>query len=309
VFRHFLRRAAGVLFALLVVSVLIFVLLDCTPGDAAETLVGDSASTEHLESLRHEMGLDLPVPVRYLNYIKNLILHGSLGQSMISRREVMTLIGERLPGTLLLALTAAGLALLVGLVVGVTAAMRSSGLLDVVLMGLASIGMGMPSFWSALLLLMFFSLKLQWLPVVGAGTPKHLILPAVTLALPTATVVARLVRASVLEQLGASYVRTAHAKGLPVRGVLWRHVLRNGLIPVVNLLGLYLGHLVGGAFVVETIFGWPGLGRLTVQAIFDRDMPVVMGAALTIAVIYLLINLVVDVLHEWLDPRVAQQVV
>jgi ABC-type dipeptide/oligopeptide/nickel transport system permease component len=241
--------------------------------------------------------------------MKNMVLHGSLGQSLITRQDVLTLIGERLPGTLLLALTATGLALLVGLVVGVTAAMRSGGLLDVVLMGLASIGMGMPSFWSALLLLMFFSLKLQWLPVVGAGTPKHLILPAVTLALPTATVVARLVRSSVLEQLGAAYVRTAHAKGLPVRGVLWRHVLRNGLIPVVNLLGLHLGHLIGGAFVVETIFGWPGLGRLTVQAIFDRDMPVVMGAALTIAVIYLLINLVVDVLHGWLDPRVAQQVV
>ena len=308
-FYHFVRRAAGLLLALLVVSMLIFVLLDHTPGDAAETLVGDSASAEQLESLRHEMGLDLALPVRYANYMQNLILHGSLGQSLTTRQDVLTLIGERLPGTLLLALAATGLALLVGLVVGVTAAMRSGGLLDAILMGLTSIGMGMPSFWSALLLLMLFSLKLHWLPVVGAGTAKHLILPAVTLALPTATMVARLVRASVLEQLGATYVRTAHAKGVPVRGVLWRHVLRNGLIPVVNLLGLHLGHLVGGAFIVETIFGWPGLGRLTVQAIFDRDMPVVMGAALTIAAIYLLINLAVDVLHGWLDPRVAHQAV
>jgi len=170
-----------------------------------------------------------------------------------------------------------------------------------------ALGLAVPSFWSALLLMMLFSLQLGWLPVVGAGSPKHLLLPALTLALPTAAVVARMMRSSVLEQLSADYVRTAHAKGATPRRVMTYHVLRNSLIPLVMLLGLYLGRLLGGAFIVETIFGWPGLGRLMVQAIFDRDQPVVMGAALTVATIYLIINFVVDLIHAWLDPRVAHE--
>ena len=167
----------------------------------------------------------------------------------------------------------------------------------------------MPAFWVGLLLIMLFALRLHWLPVVGAGSLRHLILPTITLALPTAAVVARLVRSSLLDVLGADYIRTADAKGLPRRHVIGRHALRNGLIPVVTVLGLHLGHLLGGAFVVETIFGWPGLGRLTVQAIFDRDAPVVLGAALTVAALYLAINLLVDLAHGQLDPRAARAAV
>jgi ABC-type dipeptide/oligopeptide/nickel transport system permease component len=166
-------------------------------------------------------------------------------------------------------------------------------------------GLAVPTFWSALLLMMLFALRLHWLPVVGAGSPKHLVLPALTLILPTTAVVARLMRSSVLENLSADYVLTAHAKGAMPRRVMTHHVLRNSLIPLVTLLGLYLGRLLGGAFIVETIFGWPGLGRLTVQAIFDRDQPVVLGAALTMAMIFLLINFLVDLAHAWLDPRVV----
>jgi ABC-type dipeptide/oligopeptide/nickel transport system permease component len=151
-----------------------------------------------------------------------------------------------------------------------------------------------------------FSLRLRWLPVVGADSLKHLVLPALTLALPTMAVVARLVRSSLLEELNADYVRTAHAKGVPSRRVMSHHVYRNSLVPLVTLMGLYLGRLLGGAFVIETIFGWPGLGRLTVQAIFDRDQPVILGAALTLAAIYLTINFLVDLSHAWLDPRVAR---
>jgi ABC-type dipeptide/oligopeptide/nickel transport system permease component len=176
-------------------------------------------------------------------------------------------------------------------------------------MGGAALGLAVPAFWSSLLLMLLYSLRLRWLPVAGAGSLRHLVLPAVVLALPTAAIVARLIRASLLDTLHADFVRTAHAKGLSSRRVLSSHVVRNSLLPVVTILGLQLGHLLGGAFVVETIFGWPGVGRLAVQAIFDRDMPVVLGAALTIAAIYLLINLAVDLAHGVLDPRIGRAAV
>ena len=192
---------------------------------------------------------------------------------------------------------------------GLLAARRAGTWFDTGVMTLVNVGIALPTFWVALLLMLLFSLRLRWLPVVGAGTPAHLVLPAVTLALPTVAVVARLVRSALLEVLGADYVRTARAKGLPDPQVLRRHVLRNAIIPVLTVLGMHLGYLLGGAFIVETIFGWPGLGRLTVQAIFDRDLPVVLGATVTIATIYVILNLLVDLLHAWLDPRVAAEVI
>jgi ABC-type dipeptide/oligopeptide/nickel transport system permease component len=212
---------------------------------------------------------------------------------------------ERLPYTLLLALTATTLAAGAGLAIGIVAALRSGGYLDALIMGGTMLGLAVPTFWSALLLMMLFALHLDWLPVVGASSLRHLVLPALTLALPTTAVVARLMRASILEELSNAYVRTAHAKGVSPRRVLTSHVLRNSLIPVITMLGLHLGHLLGGAFIVETIFGWPGLGRLTVQAIFERDQPVVLGAALTLATVYLIINLLVDIMQARLDPRCA----
>jgi ABC-type dipeptide/oligopeptide/nickel transport system permease component len=198
------------------------------------------------------------------------------------------------------------LATIAGLAIGTAAAVRAGSYLDTVIMGGTALGLAVPTFWSALLLMLLFSLRLRWLPVVGADSLKHLVLPALTLALPTMAVVARLVRSSLLEELNADYVRTAHAKGVPSRRVMSHHVYRNSLVPLVTLMGLYLGRLLGGAFVIETIFGWPGLGRLTVQAIFDRDQPVILGAALTLAAIYLTINFLVDLSHAWLDPRVAR---
>jgi len=304
---HLLRRIVGTILVLFAVSFVIFAALDVTPGDAAEALVGDSASQEQLDALRHEMGLDAPMTQRYLGFLSGLVTRGDLGHSLVSGRKVSDLLSQRLPPTLLLALTATALATIAGVTIGIMAAVRAGSLLDTVIMGGTALGLAVPSFWSALLLMMLFSLQLGWLPVVGAGSPKHLLLPALTLALPTAAVVARMMRSSVLEQLSADYVRTAHAKGATPRRVMTYHVLRNSLIPLVMLLGLYLGRLLGGAFIVETIFGWPGLGRLMVQAIFDRDQPVVMGAALTVATIYLIINFVVDLIHAWLDPRVAHE--
>jgi len=304
--QHLLRRLLGAGLVLLAVSFITFVALATAPGDAAVAAAGDSATHEQMTLLRQSMGLDLPLFVRYQAYLGG-VLQGDLGRSLIGQRAVSQLLLERLPYTLLLALAASALALLLGGLIGTVAALRAGGWLDTLLMGGVAVGLAVPVFWSALLLIMFFSLKLHWLPVVGAGSWRHLVLPTATLAIPTAAIMARLVRASLLDVFGADYVRTAHAKGLRPRRVLGAHVFRNSLLPVLTVLGLQLGHLLGGAVVVETIFGWPGLGRLTVQAIFDRDLPVVMGAALLIAAFYVFINLAVDLAHAYLDPRVAQE--
>lgn len=300
------RRLAGTLLALLAISLVVFVALAATPGDAAVALAGDSASTAQLQELRRQMGLDRPLPVRYAAFLGDAVLRGDLGRSLVSNRPVAGLVLERLPYTIALALSAVSVAILTGGAVGAVAALRASTVADTVIMSGAALGMAVPTFWSGLLLILVFSQGLRWLPVTGAETPKHLILPAVALALPTAAALARLTRAGLLEVLAADHVRTAHAKGLPPRSVLRHHVLRNGAVPMVAVLGLQLGHLLGGAFIVESIFGWPGLGRLTVQAIFDRDYPVVMGAALAAATMYLGVTLLVDLVHGWLDPQVAQ---
>jgi ABC-type dipeptide/oligopeptide/nickel transport system permease component len=307
--QHLARRLGGTMLTLLVVSAITFVALMATPGDAASAMIGDSASAEQLQLLRAQMGLDRPLPVRYGAFLANLVLRGDLGHSTLSNRPVIELLEERLPYTGALALAAMGLAALVGALLGTAAAIKTGTLMDTVLMGGAALGLAVPTFWSALLLMMVFSLRLRWLPVVGAENWQYIILPAVTLALPTAAVVARMVRASLLDVFGADYVRTAYAKGLAPRRVLVHHILRNSVIPVITVLGLHLGHLLGGAFIVESIFGWPGLGRLTVQAIFDRDYPVVMGATLTVAIIYLLINFLIDLAHGWLDPQVAHEAI
>jgi ABC-type dipeptide/oligopeptide/nickel transport system permease component len=304
--RHLPRRLAGTLITLIVVGFVTFIALDATPGDAASALVGESASHAQLQILRAQMGLDQPLVARYATFLANLVARGDLGQSLVNQRAVNQLLLERLPTTLILAFSATALALAIGLTLGMIAAARAGSLLDTALMSGAAVSLAVPTFWSALVLMLIFSVNLRWLPVVGASGAQHFILPTLTLALPTSAIIARLVRASVLDVFGADYVRTARAKGVAPRPVLTRHILRNSLIPVITMLGLHLGHLLGGAFIVETIFGLPGLGRLIVQAIFDRDYPIVLGATLLIATMYLAINLLVDVAHGWLDPQVAE---
>lgn len=299
-------RLLGMIVALFAVSVFTFLALATIPGDAASAMIGDSASQEQLAALRDQMGLSASLPQRYLTFAAGL-LHGDLGRSLVSGRPVSAMILERLPYTLLLSFSAITLALLIGGLAGLIAGVRAGGPLDSVIMGGMSLGIAVPTFWSALLLIMLFSLQLRWLPVVGATSARHLVLPTVVLALPTAAVLARLLRSSLQDTLGADYVRTAHAKGLHSRRVLTHHAMRNSLAPVVAVLGLQIGHLIAGAFVVETIFAWPGLGRLTVQAIFDRDYPVVLGTTLVIAASFLIINLLVDLAHGRLDPLVGSK--
>jgi ABC-type dipeptide/oligopeptide/nickel transport system permease component len=307
VLRFIARRLAGALVVLLAVSFLTFALLDVVPGDAAQTLVGDTASAAQMAQLRQQMGLDRPLLSRYGSYLSAALLHGDLGRSLISGRAVTGLLAGRFRYTLALALAAMGVALVIGFTAGAAAAARPGSAQDAAVMAVTGLGISLPTYWVALLLTLLFSLRWGWLPVVGAGSVAHGVLPTVTLAFPTAAMVARLVRANLLDVQGADYVRTAQAKGLPRRQVWARHVLRNSLIPVVTLLGLHLGHLLGGAFVVETIYAWPGLGRLVVQSVFDRDFPVLVGAVLMVAVIYQVLNFLADVCQAWLDPRVRHE--
>jgi len=309
VLRYLLRRLASGLLVLLVISFFTFGALDIAPGDAVDVLIDDSASAEEKEELQRAMGLDASLIVRYERFLAGAILHGDLGRSLMTERPVADLILERLPYTVVLALAATGLTVLLGTLAAVIASSRPGSWLDVIVMSGAMLGLSMPNFWLALLLIALFCIKLGWLPVVGAGSPSHLLLPAISLAMPSAAVLARLLRSSILDVRTADYVRTGHAKGLRRNYVFLHYVLRNGLIPVITLVGLQFGRLLGGAFIVETIFSWPGLGRLTVQAVFDRDVPVVVGATLLMATAYLTVNFLVDVAHAALDPRVRYEAV
>jgi peptide/nickel transport system permease protein len=304
-----LRRLGGALVTVLAVSFVAYIALTFAPGDAAESLIGENASAEQIAALRTQMKLDAPVLERYGDYVSAALLHGDLGKSLVSNRPVAELLQERFPSTMLLAAVAMVLATVVGFGLGHMAAIRAGSRLDLLAVGVTALGLALPSYWVALLLVMLFSLTLKWLPVFGSGTPAHLVLPAVTLALPAAAMIARLVRSSVLEVQHADFVRTALSKGLSRRQTMRRHVLPNALIPALTMLGLNLSHLIGGAFVVETVYAWPGLGRLMVQAIFDRDVPVVMGAVLVVAPLCVAVNLVVDLLHGALDPRVRKNAV
>lgn len=303
---YLIRRLLGTAATVLVVSFAAYVALTFAPGDAAEALIGENASAEQIAALRAQMKLDAPLMERYAGYMQGVV-KGDLGRSLISGRAVTDLLGERFPATALLALTAIALAAFFGFAVGLLAASREGSRLDLLLTGGTALGLALPSYWVALLLVMLFSLGLHWLPVFGSGSPAHLVLPAVTLALPAGAMIARLVRSGVLEVRHADFVRTALAKGLTHRRTMTHHVLPNSLIPALTMLGLNLSHLIGGAFVVETIFAWPGLGRLLVQAIFDRDIPVVMGAVLVVAPLCLGVNLAIDLLQGVLDPRVRQR--
>jgi ABC-type dipeptide/oligopeptide/nickel transport system permease component len=306
--RFLARRLVGAALVMLVVSCFTFVLLELAPGDAADTLIGEDATVEQLDELRSRLGLNAPLPVRYGRFLIGAF-QGDLGVSVISGRPVARLVAERFAYTLWLALAAMTVAVCLGGLAGAAAAARPRGMLDLITMGLITLGQAVPSFWLALMLILIFGLTLGWVPVIGAGTLRHMILPTIALALPAAAVIARLVRASLLDVKGADFVRTAHAKGLGPLSVWRRHLLPNSLVPVITMVGLYLGQMLGGAFIIETLFGWPGLGRLMVQAIFERDLPVVLGAVLLIAVIVQLLNVAVDVAHAWLDPRVGSEAV
>lgn len=306
--REYLARRLITLPLLVVgISLVSFLLLNFAPGDAAEiTLLrqngGVTPPREAVVALRQELGLDDSLPSRYLRWVADAV-QGDLGDSYRSGSSIAGELARRLPATLLLAATALALAIAAGVPLGVLAAVNRGSWLDTICRLLALGGAAVPSYVVAPALILLFAVKLDWLPAIGYGSPNTLILPAVALSFGTMAQLMRLTRASVLEVLDLDYMRTARAKGLPEGAVVWRHGLKNALLPVVTVLGTSTGYLLGGAVIIETIFGWPGVGQFVVTGIAQRDYPVVQGFVLYMAIIFLLVNLAVDISYRWLDPR------
>jgi peptide/nickel transport system permease protein/oligopeptide transport system permease protein len=280
--------------------------LDLIPGDAVQLMLGEHATKEAVAQLRDYLGLDKPLLVRYVDYLGRLA-HGDLGRSILQHRPVVDELADTWPATLELTIAALLIATLVGVPAGVISATRPSSVFDALARLGSLFGLSMPIFWTGLVMIVLFSLWLPWLPVGGRGSLAHLVLPAIALALPSIAVLARLTRSSVLEVLGEDYVRTARAKGLRERGVVLKHALRNAVLPIVTLLGLQAGQLMGGAVLTEMVFAWPGLGRLMVKAIFARDYVLLQGAVLVYALAFVVINLLVDLSYGLLDPRISRQ--
>ena len=297
-----LGRLGSVVPTLVGVVTLVFAFLHLLPGDPVEIMLGESAAPADVALLRHDLGLDRPLPVQYVGFLERA-LHGDLGRSLAFHEPVSELIARRYPATVQLAMAAFVLAVGVGVPAGVLAAVRAGSITDRLVRTAGVIGLCLPGFWLGPLLILAFSIELGWLPVSGRGGVTHLILPAATLAVGMASVLLRLTRASMLAALGGDYVRTARAKGLPEWRVLAAHALRNALLPVTTVAGLQAGGLLGGAVLTETIFAWPGLGRLLVQAIEARDYPLVQGCVLVIGTSYLIVNTVTDLLYLAIDPR------
>lgn len=301
--RYIVRRILQLVPVLLGVSVLVFLMIHLVPGDPAQVMLQEYGSSEQVASLRHTLGLDRPLPVQYGAFVWRL-MHADLGTSIRSGRSVAAEIAFRLPNTLRLTAASMAVASALGLVLGTLAAIYHRRLLDHASMVIALAGISLPAFWFGLVLILVFSYYLRWLPPAGADSFSSLVLPAATLGASAAAIIARLTRSSLLEVLRQEFVRTARAKGVGETRMLVRHALRNALIPVVSIAGLQFAGLLGGAVIVETVFGWPGIGRLAVDAIFNRDIPMIQGIVLVGAAIFVLVNLAVDVLYGFLDPRI-----
>ena len=301
-----LRRLLLAVPVLLGVVFVVMLTVDLLPGDAVTLMLGEHATKDAVAKLRDHLGLDKPFVVRYLEYVGRVV-RGDLGRSIQQNRPVSDELADAWPATLELTIAALVLAAVAGIVAGVASAVWPNSIFDALARLGSLFGLSMPIFWTGLVLIVIFSLWLNWLPVGGAGSLNHLVLPAVTLALPSVAMIARMTRAAVLDVLREDYVRTARAKGVGEFWVLARHALRNAFIPILTLLGLQSGQLMGGAVLTETVFSWPGLGRLMVKAIFARDYILLQGAVLVFALAFVVINLLVDLSYGWLDPRIGRQ--
>jgi peptide/nickel transport system permease protein len=299
-----LSRVGAALVVVLGVSTLVFLLIHLVPGDPVEAMLGERAQASDRAALRAALGLDLPLWEQYRRYLAGL-LRLDLGQSFLDQRPVVAMLAERLPATLRLAAAALAISILIALPLGVLAARFRGSAVDSAAMTLSLLGVSIPNFWLGPLLILVFSLWLGWTPVSGAEQPASIILPAITLGTAMAAILARMVRASMLEVLGEDYVRTARAKGLAEGAVLWRHALRNAWLPVLTVIGLQLGGLLAGAVITETVFAWPGIGSLLVESIKARDFPVVQGCVLLISLCYVLVNALTDLAYVWIDPRIG----
>lgn len=309
---YVLRRILQLVPVLLIASVGIFAMLYAVPGGPIGVIVGENATPETIAAARREFGLDRPVAVQYLDWLKN-VFQGDLGVSIHSREPVFALIMDRLPATLQLAFVATIVALCLGIPVAIASAMRPGSWLDRTLSGWSALALGVPTFWLGILLILLFAVNLNWLPSASRYVPlwqdpaqalRSLILPALTLGVYVSGVLARFLRASLVSERGADYVRTARSKGLKEGQIMRQHVLRNALLPFITIVGLMMASFIGGAVVTESVFTYPGLGRLLIQAINTRDYPLIQGCIVVILIIYIAINLTVDILYAYVDPRI-----
>jgi ABC-type dipeptide/oligopeptide/nickel transport system permease component len=300
---YILRRIFYAVFVLWGALTIIFMVVRILPGDPASLMLGAGATEEEVDALQAELGLDASLPEQYVTFMTDAV-RLDFGESLWLNRSVLTSVSERIAATARLAAAAMVIALIVSFPLGILAALRQRTFVDYLVSVVSLVGQSVPSFWLGIMLILLFARQLQWLPSAGSQTWQHLILPAVTLALPLVGVLTRLVRSGLLEVMHEDYIRTARAKGLASPQVLTRHAMRNMLIPVITVIGIQLGNLLGGAVIVETVFGWPGIGRLLVDAIFQRDYPLVQAAILFITATFILINLLVDISYVYLDPRI-----
>src|SRR5918993_1213006 len=300
---YILRRLLQSAFVIFGVACVTFLVLRLVPGDPARLMVPPGTSEKVVDSLRKELGTDQPLIVQFGRFLGGL-LQGDLGESFRQGRPVLELVLDALPATLALASTTMLTAVLVAVPLGITAAYRSGGILDRVILIFSLAGQSVPNFWLGVMLVLVFAIRLQWFPAIGMGGPRSIVLPTLTLALILIAILVRTVRQSMLEALNEDYVRTARAKGMPETKVVLVHALKNAAIPLVTILGLQVGFVLGGAFVVELIFDWPGVGLLALEAIRTRDFPVVQGVVILVAAVFTFANLAVDIAYAYLNPRV-----
>ncbi|HEX2553912.1 MAG TPA: ABC transporter permease [Microvirga sp.] len=309
---YLVRRILQLLPVLLIASILVWAMIYAVPGNPVAVIVGENASAEQVRAVTERLGLDRPVLVQYASWLKGALL-GDLGLSIHSREPVLKLIGQRLPASLQLAAAATFVALSLGVPLAVISALKPGSWIDRLISGWSALALGVPTFWLGILLILLFAVHLRWLPSASAYVPfwesplqavRNIALPALTLGVYVSGIFARFLRASLVGELKADYVRTARSKGLRERDVVGRHVLRNALLPFVTIVGLMMANFIGGTVVTESVFTYPGLGRLLVQAISTRDYPLIQGCILVILVIYVGINVLVDVLYAYIDPRI-----
>jgi peptide/nickel transport system permease protein/oligopeptide transport system permease protein len=302
-FQYVIKRLLSIIPVLFGISLLLFFMLRALPGDPAQVLAGQMATPEDIEIIRHQLGLDKPVYIQYAVFLGRLAKF-DLGRSARTQNPVIQEIWARLPNTMLLAVVAITLACLFGIPAGIISAIKPYTFLDYLVTSAALFGMSMPVFWLGLMLVVVFSIMLPWLPAGGTGSWKHVILPSITLTAFVVAFIARMTRSSMLEVLSQDYTTTARSKGLKEKVVVIKHALKNALIPIITVVGLQFGTLLGGAVLTETVFAWPGVGRLIVDSILARDYPVIQGTILIFGLIYTLINLMVDVIYAYVDPRI-----
>ena len=301
--KYILRRLLYSIFVLFGVATIVFFLTRLT-GDPVAILLPPDATTAQIEIMTARLGLDQPIYRQYIIFMGDL-MRLDFGTSIRFRESTFSLIMERMPATLMLACAAMLLALVVAIPAGISAALRQGSTTDRLLMVLSVLGQAMPVFWIGILMVMLFSVNLRWFPTSGFGGMRYLVLPAIALGIRFMAIIARLLRSSLIEVMGADYIRTSRAKGLREKGVVIGHALRNSMLPVITVIGLQMGALLGGSVVTETVFAWPGVGRLLVQAIIYRDFPLVQASIILLAAVFVLINLVVDIIYVFIDPRIS----